>query len=87
MDEIAWALQMKSKSGAHRLLTCLEERGHIRRLARKSRAMELTDPDAPPPAVTAAVARVRVVIDANDKVIRVERSGEVSVSVVRRSRV
>ena len=34
-------LKLKSKSGIHRLVTGLEERGFIRRLAHKARALEV----------------------------------------------
>jgi repressor LexA len=35
------SLNLKSKSGIHRLITALEERGFIRRLAHKARALEV----------------------------------------------
>jgi repressor LexA len=40
-DEMKDALELKSKSGIHRLITGLEERGFIRRLAHKARALEV----------------------------------------------
>ena len=40
-DEMRDALDLKSKSGIHRLITALEERGFIRRLANKARALEV----------------------------------------------
>jgi repressor LexA len=40
-DEMKEALGLKSKSGIHRLITGLEERGFIRRLAHKARALEV----------------------------------------------
>jgi repressor LexA len=40
-DEMKDALGLKSKSGIHRLITGLEERGFIRRLAHKARALEV----------------------------------------------
>jgi repressor LexA len=40
-DEMKDALDLKSKSGIHRLITGLEERGFIRRLAHKARALEV----------------------------------------------
>lgn len=40
-DEMKDALNLKSKSGIHRLITALEERGFIRRLAHKARALEI----------------------------------------------
>jgi repressor LexA len=41
-DEMKEALQLRSKSGIHRLITALEERGYIRRLAHRARAIEVT---------------------------------------------
>src|SRR4026208_1316746 len=35
------ALDLKSKSGIHRLITALEERGFVRRLPHRARAMEI----------------------------------------------
>ncbi|MFV0490252.1 MAG: transcriptional repressor LexA [Pseudorhodobacter sp.] len=40
-DEMKEALDLKSKSGIHRLITALEERGFIRRLAHRARALEI----------------------------------------------
>lgn len=40
-DEMKDALDLKSKSGIHRLITALEDRGFIRRLAHKARALEI----------------------------------------------
>lgn len=46
-DEMKMALDLRSKSGIHRLITALEERGFIRRLAHKARAIEIVRlPDA-----------------------------------------
>jgi repressor LexA len=53
-DEMKDALNLASKSGVHRLITALEERGFIRRLAHRARALEVLKlPDsagATPPA-------------------------------------
>ncbi|MEM7489657.1 MAG: transcriptional repressor LexA [Pseudomonadota bacterium] len=40
-DEMKDALSLRSKSGIHRLITGLEERGFIRRLAHRARAIEI----------------------------------------------
>ena len=40
-DEMKEALDLRSKSGIHRLITALEERGFIRRLAHRARAVEI----------------------------------------------
>lgn len=53
-DEMKDALNLASKSGIHRLITALEERGFIRRLAHRARALEVLKlpesaaPTAPP---------------------------------------
>lgn len=46
-DEMKEALDLRSKSGIHRLITALEERGFIRRMAHRARAIEIVKlPDA-----------------------------------------
>ncbi|MDJ0683417.1 MAG: transcriptional repressor LexA [Alphaproteobacteria bacterium] len=40
-DEMKEALQLRSKSGVHRLITALEERGYLRRLPHRARALEV----------------------------------------------
>jgi len=40
-EEMKLALNLKSKSGIHRLISALEERGFIKRLAHKARALEV----------------------------------------------
>jgi len=46
-DEMKDALDLRSRSGIHRLITALEERGFIRRLAHRARAIEIVKlPDA-----------------------------------------
>ena len=51
-DEMRDALGLASKSGVHRLVSGLEERGYIRRLANRARAIEILKP------VTAAAGDV-----------------------------
>jgi SOS-response transcriptional repressors (RecA-mediated autopeptidases) len=41
-EEMKEAVNLKSKSGIHRLITSLEQRGYIKRLKHKARAMEIT---------------------------------------------
>ena len=41
-EEMKKAVNLKSKSGIHRLVTSLEQRGFIKRLKHKARAMEIT---------------------------------------------
>ncbi len=52
-DEMREALDLKSKSGVHRLISALEERGFIRRLPNRARALEILKlPDVRPSNVT-----------------------------------
>lgn len=51
-DEMKDALDLKSKSGIHRLITALEERGFIRRLPNRARALEVIKlPDSVQPSL------------------------------------
>ena len=57
-DEMKDALDLRSKSGIHRLITALEERGFIRRLPNRARALEvLRLPDAVNPSFAAVRQR------------------------------
>jgi repressor LexA len=67
-DEMREALDLKSKSGVHRLISALEERGFIRRLPNRARALEVVKlPEARP---TAEVVQLRPVapVAANDTI-------------------
>ena len=55
-DEMRGALGLASKSGIHRLVSGLEERGYIRRLANRARAIEILRPAAAGQAITRAVS-------------------------------
>ena len=58
-DEMREALELKSKSGVHRLISALEERGFIRRLPNRARALEVLKlPEVRP---TASVTPIRPV--------------------------
>ena len=80
-DEMREALELKSKSGVHRLISALEERQFIRRLPNRARALEILKmPDlakaAVAPAASAALpARLRVA--AND-VIEIPMHGRIA---------
>src|SRR6187402_2639765 len=56
-DEMKDALDLASKSGIHRLITALEERGFLRRLPHRARALEVVK--LPQQATTAAPPRGR----------------------------
>src|SRR5213593_3812106 len=65
-DEMKDALDLRSKSGIHRLITALEERGFIRRLPNRARAIEVTKlPDAISPAAARARGFTPSVIEGN----------------------
>lgn len=61
-EEMKEALDLKSKSGVHRLISALEERGFIRRLANRARALEVVKMpergDAPKPVTTSNVVEL-----------------------------
>jgi repressor LexA len=66
-DEMREALALKSKSGVHRLISALEERGFIRRLPNRARALEVVKlPDSS--ASAALAARPVVPAPANDTI-------------------
>jgi repressor LexA len=61
-DEMREALDLKSKSGVHRLISALEERGFIRRLPNRARALEVVKlPETRP---SAAVTPIRPIAPA-----------------------
>jgi len=66
-DEMREALDLKSKSGVHRLISALEERQFIRRLPNRARALEVVKmPEVTSPAP--AQARPVVPLAANDTI-------------------
>jgi repressor LexA len=59
-DEMKDALDLRSKSGIHRLITALEERGFIRRLANRARAIEVIKlPDSVAHGISGGISRSR----------------------------
>jgi repressor LexA len=88
-EEMKEALDLKSKSGVHRLISALEERGFIRRLPNRARALEvIREPEslatkaaprsAPPrPAPTARPATLAAPVAAND-VIEIPLHGRIA---------
>lgn len=65
-EEMKEALDLKSKSGVHRLISALEERGFIRRLPNRARALEVIK--QPEDATPANAARAPAANDAVTKV-------------------
>lgn len=75
-EEMKDALDLKSKSGVHRLISALVERGFIRRLPNRARALEvLKTPEAKQPAAKAPVVPPRA---ANDDVIDIPLHGRIA---------
>ena len=65
-DEMREALDLKSKSGVHRLISALEERGFIRRLPNRARALEVVKVPDTRPSATVTPLRPAVAAPAND---------------------
>lgn len=81
-DEMREALNLKSKSGVHRLISALEERGFIRRLPNRARALEvLRTPEAAQPAkapVTAKAPELKPLPVAANDVIEIPLHGRIA---------
>ena len=68
-DEMREALDLKSKSGVHRLISALEERQFIRRLPNRARALEVVRlPDTHGATSAPAAPQPRPVVPANDTI-------------------
>ena len=65
-DEMREALDLKSKSGVHRLISALEERGFIRRLPNRARALEVVKLPESRPSATVTPIRPIAAAPAND---------------------
>jgi repressor LexA len=81
-EEMKDALDLKSKSGVHRLIRALEERSFIRRLPNRARALEVVKmPErgvaTPAPAILAAAPKI-IPIAANDSVIELPLHGRIA---------
>ena len=78
-DEMREALDLKSKSGVHRLISALEERGFIRRLPNRARALEvLKMPETVSPPVAAAMAVRTVMPSAANDMIDIPLHGRIA---------
>jgi repressor LexA len=85
-EEMKDALDLKSKSGVHRLIRALEERDFIRRLPNRARALEvLRMPERVIPAKAAAPAAAppapvppRIPTAANDSVLEIPLHGRIA---------
>ncbi|KQN28070.1 MULTISPECIES: transcriptional repressor LexA [unclassified Sphingomonas] len=85
-EEMKDALDLKSKSGVHRLISALEERNFIRRLPNRARALEVlrmperAEKKAPSKASTVKSAPVAVPQPAND-VVEIPLHGRIAAGV------
>lgn len=82
-EEMKDALELKSKSGVHRLISALEERQFIRRLPNRARALEVVRmPEASAkPAVAAAASPApapQVPVAANENVLDIPLHGRIA---------
>jgi repressor LexA len=84
-EEMKEALDLKSKSGVHRLISALEERNFIRRLPNRARALEvLRMPETavakttPTPSKTTKVAPPVVPHAANENVLEIPLHGRIA---------
>ena len=85
-EEMKDALDLKSKSGVHRLISALEERQFIRRLPNRARALEVlrmperSDRQAAAPATAAASPRPQVQppVAANENVLEIPLHGRIA---------
>lgn len=64
-QEMQEALGLKSKSGVHRLINALEERGYIKRIANRARCIELLpDPELPATRTLSAIPTAALAAEA-----------------------
>jgi repressor LexA len=77
-EEMKEALDLKSKSGVHRLISALEERGFIRRLANRARALEVLKMPEMKSAAPAAAGAARPPQAANDSVVDLPLHGRIA---------
>jgi len=84
-EEMKDALDLKSKSGVHRLISALEERQFIRRLPNRARALEVlkmperSDRKAPAPAAAASPRpQVQPPVAANENVLEIPLHGRIA---------
>ena len=88
-EEMKEALDLKSKSGVHRLISALEERNFIRRLPNRARALEvLRMPERPekaarakPTAVATPPANIRSVPQPANDVVEIPLHGRIAAGV------
>ena len=78
-EEMKDALDLKSKSGVHRLISALEERGFLRRLPNRARALEVVKmPEVKAGIAAMPKAPVTPPMAANDQVIDLPLHGRIA---------
>src|SRR3954451_9602747 len=78
-EEMKDALALKSKSGVHQLISPLEERGFIRRLPNRARALEVVKmPDTVAGLASSPRAPVAPPLAANDSVVELPLHGRIA---------
>ena len=78
-DEMREALDLKSKSGVHRLISALEERRFIRRLPNRARALEVVKmPEMAAPTLAPALATRTIVPAAANDTIEIPLHGRIA---------
>ncbi|NJR78340.1 transcriptional repressor LexA [Sphingomonas corticis] len=80
-EEMKEALSLKSKSGVHRLISALEERGYLRRLPNRARALEVLKVPERAEAKRTAPARARPVPQPANDVIEIPLHGRIAAGV------
>jgi repressor LexA len=82
-EEMKEALDLKSKSGVHRLISALEERGFLKRLPNRARALEVLKVPERTEAkgVTAPAATRRIVPEPANDVVEVPLHGRIAAGV------
>ncbi len=76
-EEMKDALDLKSKSGVHRLISALEERQFIRRLPNRARALEVVKMPASADR-KAATAGVAIPVPANENILEIPLHGRIA---------
>jgi repressor LexA len=78
-EEMKDALDLKSKSGVHRLISALEERQFIRRLPNRARALEVIKmPESMERKAAVPSPRIQVPVAANENVLEIPLHGRIA---------
>jgi repressor LexA len=77
-EEMKDALELKSKSGVHRLISALEERGFLRRLPNRARALEVVKMPDVKAGIASSPTPITPPLAANDQVIDLPLHGRIA---------